>query len=74
MEPPATEFKPWSVKAYAANNANRVRCVAQIKGVRQAVSLQVTTVCWLRVWMSLEGICKFFKIFCLSAIAKGNTV
>jgi len=41
MEPPATEFKPCSVQAFAANTANRVRCVAQIKGVQQALSVSL---------------------------------
>ena len=41
MEPPATEFKPCSVKALPANIADRVRCVAQIKGVQQALSVSL---------------------------------
>ncbi len=59
------EFKPCSVEAFAANIANRVRCVAQIKSVRQAlsVSLQVTTVCWPRVQMSTIRHLQVFQTF-----------
>ena len=59
-------------EAFAANIANRVRCVAQIKGVQQALSVSLQSD--YRVLVSSVDVHKtsasFPKLFCL----KGDTV